>query len=81
MRRNARFAWSLASALVLGAVARAEVTLRFVVWDGDDGLKVIRQAALEFEQANPGIKVKLEKRSLWSIFDKTSSPSRGGRIT
>lgn len=59
MRPSARFAFLLASCL-LPSVTHAAVTLRFVVWDGDDGLKVIRQAVHEFETANPGIKVKLE---------------------
>lgn len=60
MRRSAHFAWSLASALVLGSIAQAKVTVRFVVWDGDDGLKVIRQAVAEFESAHPDIAVRLE---------------------
>lgn len=59
MRRSARFAFLLASGLAACSV-HADVTLRLVVWDGDDGLKVIRQAVTEFESANPGIRVKLE---------------------
>jgi multiple sugar transport system permease protein len=52
--------------LVLGALALAglscadPVTLRFTVWDGDVSLNVIRGVLRQFEQENPGIKVKLE---------------------
>lgn len=46
--------------LALSVFARAEVTLRFTCWDGDDGLRVIRKSIQDFEKANPGIKVRLE---------------------
>ncbi|MFN3729043.1 MAG: extracellular solute-binding protein [Fimbriimonadaceae bacterium] len=48
----------------LAAVGLAQpketVHLRFVVWDGDEGLPVIRRAVRSFEEAHPHIKVKLE---------------------
>lgn len=59
MRRSVHCAWCLASAF-LAVAAHAGVTLRFVVWDGDEGLRVIRQAVQEFEQAHPTIRVHLE---------------------
>ncbi|MBS1724796.1 MAG: extracellular solute-binding protein [Armatimonadetes bacterium] len=60
MRPSVRFACCLASVVALCSVATADVTLRLVVWDGDDGLGVVRQAAKEFEAAHPGIHVRLE---------------------
>ncbi|MBL8048305.1 MAG: extracellular solute-binding protein [Chthonomonas sp.] len=38
----------------------APVTIRFVVWDGDEALKVIRASVDKFEAKYPDIKVKLE---------------------
>lgn len=47
--------------LCLSAVLLASpVTVRFVVWDGDEGLRVIRKVLDKFEQENSDIKVKLE---------------------
>lgn len=42
------------------AGAKEPVTLRFVVWEGDEALKIVRKSVNRFEAANPGIKVKLE---------------------
>ncbi|MCE9559650.1 MAG: extracellular solute-binding protein [Armatimonadetes bacterium] len=49
--------WALCCAL---GSAVEPVTLRFVVWDGDEGLRVIRKVIDSFEASHPGIKVKLE---------------------
>lgn len=53
---------SLLISLLLGrsCLAGAPVTIRFAVWDGDQGLRIIRSAVAEFEAANPNIRVKLE---------------------
>ena len=60
MRPNARFNCLLSSLAALVATCQASIELRLVVWDGDDGLKVIRTAVSQFEAAHPGVKVKLE---------------------
>ena len=59
--------------LLLAAVlARAAepVTLRFVVWDGDEALKTIKEQARAFEAAHPGIQVAVENVSYDLYFDK-----------
>lgn len=42
------------------ALAKDAITLRMVVWDGDESLRVLRDQLVKFEAANPGIKVELE---------------------
>ena len=51
----------LSTLCVLGcASAQADISLRFVVWDGDEAMKVITSEVHNFEVAHPGIHVKLE---------------------
>lgn len=55
--------------LLMCLVARAEdITLRFTVWDGDESLKILRTLCRQFEQENPGIKVKLENFSDYNLY-------------
>ncbi len=56
--------------LIACAVVAKEVHLRFVVYDGDQGLRVLRQVVREFEQAHPGIEVSLENVPYGSYFQK-----------
>jgi len=58
--------------LLLAAIGRAAepVTLRFVVWDGDEALKVLKREVGNFEKAHPGITVKLENVDYSLYFDK-----------
>ena len=53
---------SLLISVLLGTscLAGNPVTIRFAVWDGDQGLRIIRSAVAEFEAAHPNIRVKLE---------------------
>ena len=50
--------------------AAEPVTLRFVVWDGDEALRTIKSEALSFERAHPGIRVKVENVTYDLYFDK-----------
>jgi multiple sugar transport system permease protein len=50
--------------------AAEPITLRFVVWDGDEALKVLKAEVGNFEKAHPGIKVKLENVDYSLYFDK-----------
>ncbi len=52
------------------AVANADITLRLVVWDGDEALTILRGATKEFEKAHPGVKVKLESADYTLYFQK-----------
>ena len=47
--------------------------LRFVVWDGDISLKVLRGVINQFEKEHPGIKVKLENVAYGLYFQKLLS--------
>ncbi len=47
--------------LALAGAATATVRLRFVVWEGDEAMKPIRNAVAAFEKAHPGIVVELER--------------------
>ena len=51
-------------------LAKEPITLRFVVWDGDEALKVLKKEVGSFESAHPGIKVKLENVDYSLYFDK-----------
>lgn len=55
---------------LLAALAPADVTLRIVVWDGDESLRVLRSTIGDFEKAHPGIKVKLENADYSFYFQK-----------
>ncbi len=56
---------------ILAATAAAEpITLRMVVWDGDESLPILKRAAHEFEAAHPGIKVDLQGVSYNDYFTK-----------
>lgn len=56
--------------LVGFATAAADITLRMVVWDGDEALTILRGAAHEFEQAHPGIHVDLQSVFYNDYFTK-----------
>ena len=48
-------------ALLCATTALAgDVTLRFVVWDGDEAVQVLQQEVHNFEAAHPGIRVRLQ---------------------
>lgn len=49
-----------ACALATVGFGQGKIQLRFVVWDGDDALRAIREGISEFEQVHPNIHVKLE---------------------
>lgn len=51
-------------------LAAEPITLRFVVWDGDEALKVLKKEVASFEKAHPNIKVKLENVDYNYYFDK-----------
>ncbi len=51
-------------------LAKEPITLRFVVWDGDEALKVLNKEVRSFEKSHPGILVKLENVSYDLYFDK-----------
>ena len=55
---------------MLTSLTFAEVTLRMVVWDGDEALAVLRKETAAFEKAHPGIKVKLESADYKLYFQK-----------
>jgi len=50
----------VAAFAALSALASADATLRFVVWDGDTSAEVLRQEVFKFEKAHPDIHVKFE---------------------
>ena len=45
-----------------------EILLRFTVWDGDASLAAIKEAVAEFEEANPGIKVRVENFADYNLY-------------
>jgi ABC-type sugar transport system permease subunit/ABC-type glycerol-3-phosphate transport system substrate-binding protein len=49
------------------------IQLRMAVWDGNDGLPVLREELRNFEKAHPGIKVKLENVEFNTYFQKQLS--------
>lgn len=58
-------------AILLSMVAHAEtVVLRLSSWEGDEALKIQRQAIREFEAAHPGIQVKIENNDYGVYFQK-----------
>ncbi len=58
-------------------LARATVELRLVVWDGDESLRVLQQVTRDFEQAHPGIKVRLEAVDYRYFFQRLLSQIAG----
>jgi len=56
--------------LALVATAAPTAHLRFVVWDGDESSKVLKEELLRFEAAHPNIKVKFERADHKNYFDK-----------
>lgn len=52
------------------AYAKDPITLRFVVFEGDEGLTAMRKLLLRFESENPGVKVHLENADYASYFQK-----------
>ena len=67
--KKMKFALALLLALFAG-FARADITLRYVVWDGVTSLPVLRGAVAKFEAAHPGVHVKLESADYNSYFTK-----------
>jgi len=64
-----RFVFALAALLCVAlASAKEPITLQFTVWDGDISLKVIQTCLKQFEQENPGIKVKLEPIPDYNVY-------------
>lgn len=57
-------------ASVAASLASEQVKIRFVVWDGDQSLKVIRKSIADFEKAHPNIKVQLENVEFNNYFRK-----------
>jgi len=57
-------------ALTCAVLARADVKLRMVVWDGDESLTVLRAAIKKFEAAHPGVTVNLEHVDYNNYFQK-----------
>ena len=59
-------------ALFVACLGRAAepITLRFVVWDGDEALKTIKEQAREFERAHPNVRVDVENVTYDLYFDK-----------
>ena len=57
-----RLAILILTALSLASFAAAAepITLRFVVFEGDEGLSAMRKLLPRFEAENPGVKVHLE---------------------
>lgn len=47
-------------AALLTSLTFATITLRVSVWDGDKALETVRKICRKFEDANPGVKIKLE---------------------
>jgi len=56
--------------LFAAILARADITLRFTVWDGDESSNVLKKELAKFEAANPGVKVKFERSDFAQYFDK-----------
>lgn len=71
-----------AGLLLLGTslgFAAETVNLRFVVWDGDEASKVLREELKRFEKAHPNIKVKFEQGVYAQYFDKLLVQYAAGR--
>lgn len=47
-------------ASMLTSIARANVHLRIICWDGEENIVSVRKAVVQFEQAHPGITVDLQ---------------------
>ncbi|MCE9559861.1 MAG: extracellular solute-binding protein [Armatimonadetes bacterium] len=56
--------------LLARSIIAAPVELRFVVWDGDESLRVLRRVIGEFEKAHPNIKVRMENVDYKVYFQK-----------
>lgn len=54
--------------LAASAFAKDPIQLRFTVWDGDISLKVIQGVLKQFEEENPGVKVKLEPIPDYNVY-------------
>lgn len=59
----------MAGGLFCSACA-TKVTLRLLVWDGDDAMRVLRPVVQDFERAHPEITVKLERVDFGAYFQK-----------
>ncbi len=70
MRLAKTFFLLLALAISTLGLAAEQVNLRFVVWDGDEALKVLKKEVANFEKAHPDIRVKLENVDYNFYFDK-----------
>lgn len=55
---------------LLAPLALGKTELRFVCWDGDEALRVIRQVVKDFEKANPDITVRVENMDYRVYFQK-----------
>ena len=55
---------------LLAPIALGKTELRFVCWDGDEALRVIRKVVQDFERANPDIKVRVENMDYRVYFQK-----------
>lgn len=55
---------------VAACIASAKVELRFVCWDGDEALRVIRDVVKDFEAQNPDISVRVENMDYRVYFQK-----------
>lgn len=60
----------LLQAVHSAAWATPPVELRFVVWDGDESLRILRGETLAFERAHPGVVVHLENVDYRIYFQK-----------
>lgn len=60
----------VAALLLLASLSQATITLRMVVWDGDESLTVLRQVITKFEATHPGLKVNLEHVDYAQYFQK-----------
>lgn len=67
--------WWVLAGVVLGLLAGCgpgrdpdRVTLRLTVWDGDEALRVLDRVVKEFEEAHPGIDVKLENFGDYNLY-------------
>ncbi len=69
-RLLARVFLTLFLAILAFAVAQADITLRFTVWDGEESCAIIRKKLREYEALHPGIHVNLENVDYNNYFTK-----------
>lgn len=69
MRPPFRFLASVFVAACL-PLARADITLRLTSWEGEEALKIQREALADFEREHPGVHVKLENINHDLYFQK-----------